>query len=355
MKIRTRLTVWYGVVLVLSLLAMGGGMYFELVVERREAKAHGLPKERMEEEVAEVIFGYGLPCILLAVVGGWWIMRRCLAPLDRLAERAELINMENLREVLPCSGNGDEIDRLGVVLNRMTKRLELSFLQMRDFSIHASHEMKTPLAILQGEVEMCMTDPEATPRQREAYLSLLDEIQRLTRIVTALAYLARVDAGQVPNVKEQVRLEEVVREAFEDAEMLGSSAHLRVSMKHCEPLSIVGDRHRLRQLLLNLVENAIKYNIAEGSIELSLTKLDQMAELAISNTGPGIPAEKLPRVFERFFRGSPADLGEVEGCGLGLSIAEAIVNSHCGTITIESTLNAITTVTVRFPLHGSKV
>lgn len=353
MKIRTRLTAWYGVVLVLSLLAMGGGMYFELIVERREAKAQGLPRERMEEEVAEVIFGYGFPCILIAVVGGWWIMRRCLAPLDQLAERAELINMDNLREDLPCSGNGDEIDRLGIVLNRMTKRLELSFLQMREFSIHASHEMKTPLAILQGEVELCMADPEATASQREAYLSLLDEIQRLTHIVTALAYLAKVDAGQVPNLKEQVRLEEVVQEAFEDAEMLGSSAHLQISMKRCEPISIIGDRHRLRQLLLNLVENAIKYNTPRGRIELSLTKLEHMAELAISNTGPGIPPEKLPRVFDRFFRGNPADLGEVEGCGLGLSIAESIVKSHCGTITIESTLNTITTVTVRFPLCGA--
>jgi signal transduction histidine kinase len=355
MKIRTRLTLWYGIVLVLSLLVMGGGMYFELIVERRAAKAHGRPQERMEDEMAEVILAYGLPCILVAIGGGWWIMRRCLAPLDRLAVRAEHLQLDNLREELPCSGNGDEIDRLGVVLNGMTKRLELSFLQMREFSIHASHEMKTPLAILQGEVELCMQDPEATTSQREAYSSLLDEIQRLTTIVTALAFLARVDAGQVQILQEHVKLDEVVRDAFDDAEMLGSSAQLRVSMNRCESVSIVGDRHRLRQLLLSLIENAIKYNTPHGSIEFSLTKPEHIAELAISNTGPGIPAEKLPRVFERFFRGNPAQVGEAEGCGLGLTIAQSIVHSHGGTIAIESTPTTLTIVTIRFPLREVSV
>ena len=142
MRIRTRITLWYGVLLLSSLLVMGGGMYFELIVERRAAKAQGLPKERMEDEVVEVVLVYCIPSILITILGGWWVMRRSLAPLDALTQRAERIQLNNLREPLPDSGNGDEIDRLAAVLNGMTQRLDKSFLQMHEFTLHASHANK---------------------------------------------------------------------------------------------------------------------------------------------------------------------------------------------------------------------
>ena len=349
MRIRTRITLWYGVLLLASLLVMGGGMYFELIVERRAAKAQGLPKERMEDEVVEVVLVYCIPSILITILGGWWVMRRSLAPLDALTQRAERIQLNNLREPLPDSGNGDEIDRLAAVLNGMTQRLDKSFLQMHEFALHASHEMKTPLAILHGEVELCLQDPAATRSQRETYSSLLDEIQRLIKIVSALAFLAKADAGQAVIQRESVDLEEMVRDAVADAEMLGRATHLRVVLTHSEPISILGDRHRLRQLLLNLTENAIKYNQTHGSMEFWLGNVGGRVELTVSNTGPGIPPDRLLRVFERFFRGDPAHSEEVDGCGLGLTIARSIVESHGGTITIASAPESLTVVTVRLP------
>lgn len=352
MKIRTRLTLWYVGVLLASLVVMGGGMYYELVVERRLAKAQGKHREPMEDEVVEVILIYCIPSTLITIVGGWWMMKRSLAPLDALTQRAERLQLHTLREPLPYSGKGDEIDRLAAVLNGMTQRLEHSFLQMRDFSLHASHEMKTPLAVLHGEVEMCLQDPTATPAQKEAYLSLLDEIQRLTKIVSGLALLAKADAGHPTAPKEPVDLAAVVKDAVADAEMLGQDMQLQVHLKRCEPVSIHGDRHRLRQLLLNLTENALKYNCPKGVIEYSLAQSNEEAVLTISNSGPGIAADKLPRVFERFFRGDSAHSGEVEGCGLGLSIAQSIVQSHHGSIEITSTPGVLTTVTVRLPLSA---
>lgn len=350
MKIRTRLTLWYVGVLLISLVIMGGGMYYELVVERRLIKAQGKHREPMEDEVAEVMLIYCVPSVLITIAGGWWMTKRSLAPLDALTQRAERLQVHTLREPLPYSGKGDEIDRLAAVLNSMTQRLEHSFLQMRDFSLHASHEMKTPLAVLHGEVEMCLQDPAATPDQKEAYLSLLDEIQRLTKIVSGLALLARADAGQSDSLKECVDLSAVVKDAVADAEMLGQALSLQIHLKHCEPVTLQGDRHRLRQLLLNLTENALKYNVSRGSIDYSLLQSKDEAVLTISNTGPGITADKLPRVFERFFRGDSAHSSEVEGCGLGLSIAQSIVQNHGGSIEITSTPNVMTTVSVRLPL-----
>ena len=345
MKILTRLTLWQCAVLLLGLLIMASGMYYELVFERRAAKAARLPKESMDEEVLEVILVYCAPAMLVAVTLGWWKMRKALAPLEALTAAAGRIQVHNLTERLPGAAPGDELDTLSQVLNATMARLDQSVVQMREFSVHASHELKTPLAVLHGEVEMLLQEPTTTAPQREAFGSLLDEIQRLSKIVAGLDFLSRADAGVAVIARAPVRLHELVADIVVDAHMLSRNTGIAVNVSRCDEAFVLGDRHRLRQLLMNLTENALKYNIPNGRIEFTLAQIGERCVMEIRNTGAGISPENLPRAFDRFFRGDPSHSSEIEGCGLGLAIARWIVNAHQGEIKIESELGGWTTVT----------
>jgi signal transduction histidine kinase len=179
--------------------------------------------------------------------------------------------------------------------------------------------------------------------------SELDEVQRLTKIVDGLTLLTKADAGQIPLAREPVRLDDLVKEAATDAQSLARSQAIEVATDVCDEVTVPGDRHRLRQLLLNLTDNAIKYNQHRGRVMLTLRRIENSAELSISNTGPGIAPESLPKLFEPFYRGDQSHNNAVEGCGLGLSICRWIVTAHGGTIQIRSEPNGLTTVTVRFP------
>ena len=181
-------------------------------------------------------------------------------------------------------------------------------------------------------------------------MSQLDEIQRLAKIVDGLSLLTKADAGQVALNLETVQLDELARDNFADAQILAEPHGIKVELEKCDAISMRGDRHRLRQLLLNLADNAVKYNQPQGNVTMSLRRAENVAEFKIENTGAGIPPEKLPRVFDRFFRGDPAHENTIDGCGLGLSIAQWIVTAHGGTIHIESTPSTLTTVTVRLPV-----
>ena len=304
-------------------------------------------------ETGELIFQVGVPAVLLGILGGWWLTRRALSPVAELTEAVKKIHESNLREPLPRTGNGDELDRLTGVFNGMLARLDDSFNRTREFTLHASHELKTPLTVLCGETETMLRDESLSAAERERAASLLDELRRLARIVDGLTLLARADAGQITLAMEPVRLDELVRDNFADAQILAEPHGIKVELQNCEEVTVRGDRHRLRQLLLNLADNAVKYNQPQGRVTMSLQRAGETAELTIANSGPGIPPESLPRVFDRFFRGDPAHSQTVDGCGLGLSIAKWIVSAHHGTIQIESTPGKLTIVTVRLPL-GTK-
>jgi len=235
----------------------------------------------------------------------------------------------------------------------MTARLNDSFIRVRDFTLHASHELKTPLTVLCGETEIELRDESLTAAERERIASRLDELRRLTRIVDGLTLLAKADAGLIELQLKPLSLDELVRDIFADTQILAETAELNVQLPVCAKAIVAGDAHRLRQLLLNLSDNAVKYNHPGGSITMALSQAGATAEFTISNSGPGIAPEALPRVFDRFFRGDAAHSQEVEGCGLGLSIAQWIVSAHQGTIRIESTPANLTTVTVLLPLAQS--
>ena len=353
MRIRTRLTLWYAGIMFVSLLAMGWLNYRQFAPEPHEkATPHEEADESDFRETLRIILWCGVPAAVLALGGGWLLMRRALAPVAALTAAAEQVNESTLRRQLPRSGNGDELDRLTEVFNAMTARLDDSFSRVREFTLHASHELKTPLTVMHGELETALREENLAAPQRDRLLSQLDEVQRLSKIVDGLTLLTKADAGQVQLQHEPVRFDELVRDAFADAQILAQASGVDVKLAACEPALVLGDRHRLRQLLLNLADNAVKYNQPAGSVTLTLTLLPagQTAEFIITNTGPGISPELLSRVFDRFFRGDPAHDNAVEGCGLGLSIAQWIVRAHNGTITITSAPAQSTVITVRLPL-----
>jgi signal transduction histidine kinase len=353
MKIRTRLTLWYAGILIVSLLVIGLGTYREIAEQLRHDHRRQ-PADHALDETGEMIFQAGLPAILLGLLGGWWLTRRALKPVTKLTESVEKIHEHNLREPLPRSGNGDELDRLTEVFNSMTARLDGSFQRIREFTLHASHELKTPLTVLRGELETALNEENSSPPHKERLLSQIDEIERLAKIVDGLTLLMKADAGQIQLRREPVRLDELVRESFADAKILAQPLQIQISLPVCEELTVIGDRHRLRQLLLNLTDNAVKYNRPNGTASISLRRDAGFAELKIENTGAGVAPELQPRVFERFFRGDPSHSNLVEGCGLGLSISQWIVAAHDGSTQFTSRPDVSTTVTVRLPV-GSPI
>ena len=353
MTIRARLTLWYVGLLTLALVLIFGWTYYEMFVAHRTPDTEALLRDTGEnamEELGEVFLYGSLPALFVALIGGWFLMRRALSPVIRLTQAAERIHLGNLEERLPRSGTGDELDRLTEVFNAMMGRLEDSLSRIREFTLHASHELKTPLTVMRGELETALRDHNLTSGHRDLFASQLDEIQRLTKIVDGLTLLAKADAGQMRLNSEPVRFDELVKDSFADAQMLGQPANIAVTMAACDEITVRGDRHRLRQLLLNLTDNAIKYNQPQGRVTIALSRKNGTAELTIANTGAGIAPEKLPRAFDRFYRGDPAHNNEVEGCGLGLSIAQWIVHAHGGKIAITSRPSELTSVTVQLPV-----
>jgi signal transduction histidine kinase len=353
MTIRTRLTLWYAAILFVSTLLITGLTYRELTVEERLLRAGNTSEDNDEpEDVVQIVLSCAVPAAILGLGGGWWLMRKAMAPVTALTRAAAVVRDGNLQTQLPRTGNGDELDRLTEVFNAMTARLDESFNRIREFTLHASHELKTPLTVMHGELETALREePEQVVRDR--LVSQLDEIQRLTKIVDALTLLTKADAGQIALERTPVRLDELVRDDFADAQILAQPMKVSVKLEACDEATVAGDRHRLRQLLLNLTDNAVKYNRADGRVAISLRRTGGSAELSIANTGAGIPPEKQARVFDRFFRGDASHNNAVDGCGLGLSIAQWIVTAHGGTIQITSQPEELTTVRVRLPVSGS--
>src|SRR5882757_2303579 len=200
MTIRTRLALWYAAIFSISLLVIGLLMYDDLVVEPRAkiARHHeATVDDDAGTDITQIILIYGGSTVVVGLLGGWWLTRRALAPVTRLTDAVEKIHDRNLHEQLPRTSNGDELDRLTEVFNAMTGRLNQSFSRIREFTLHASHELKTPLTVMHGELETSLQDDKLPAAQRQRLESELDEVQRLSKIVDGLTLLTKADAGQI--------------------------------------------------------------------------------------------------------------------------------------------------------------
>ena len=297
------------------------------------------------------IFSLLVPVVLFVAFGGGWVMAGViLRPITNITEMADRISAQNLSERIPERKTDDELGRLIATMNGMIARLQASFDQIKQFSMNVAHELKTPLTILKGESELALSKLSSSEEARELVSSYLEETIRMSRIVDDLLTLAKADAGQLPIEREPVDLLALIQELYDDTALLSSGKHLDIQLTKSDPAFVVGDTSRLRQLFRILVTNAIQFTDAPGSISIGCQAVDRLAVVTVEDTGVGIPADSLQKIFDRFYRIDQARTRAKGGSGLGLSLAKWIVESHGGTIIVESQLGKGSRFIVRLPL-----
>ena len=297
-----------------------------------------------------VVLGVGLPiAVVIAVVGGFLLVRRSLVPMERIALKAEAITQHSLSERLPVAHTGDELERLSISLNHMISRLEEAVQGSKRLVADASHELRTPLTVLRGELEGLMDDLQSPSRLRETLASLLEEVDRLAAVVEGLLALSRLDAGEARAEWVRFDLAELVSTTADQMSLLAEDKGISVACDAPQRVLVEGDRARLKQLTVNLLDNAIKYTPNGGSVHLKVVRQSGQAILEVCDTGIGIPADALAHVFERFFRVERSRSREQGGAGLGLSIVKSICTAHGAEVEVQSAPEQGSRFRVRFP------
>jgi heavy metal sensor kinase len=295
---------------------------------------------------------WSLPLGLLAVfVVGEWMAARALAPLAHLAAAATTIDIDDLKQRLPVRGAGDELDLVAEAFNEVVARLERAVGQMKQFSAAMAHELRTSLAAIRGEIEWSLTRPLSPAEYQNALTAQLEEIEKLSRLISQLLTLAQADAGEIPLAHDPVDLAALSASVVSELEPVAESFHVSLSCECCGNVTVTGDPDWLKRLLLNLLDNAIKFTPAGGRITVSVKREDRTARLVVRDTGIGIPHEALPHIFERFYLGEPAPPARTSGVGLGLSLVKWIADRHGATIDVASQRGYGTTFTVTMPIR----
>ena len=283
-----------------------------------------------------------------SALGGWFLARRALTPVDAMVEAARRIEAEDLTQRIPAPSGEDELARLATVLNDMLARLERSFVAARRFSVDAAHELRTPLTILKGEIEVALRAAEAPADIRRTLASCLEEVDRLNSLVEDLLLMARMEGNALSTGPRPVNLAEVLEDVAPALTELAASAGNLCTVAATPPLWIEGYDSLLFRLVFNLAENAIKYTPSGGKIAVTLEQQDHSAVLQVKDNGQGIAPDAQEHIFDRFYQGDPAREGS--GTGLGLALVRAIVELHHGQIHLSSAVGKGTCFRVTFPL-----
>ncbi|MCW5852634.1 MAG: HAMP domain-containing histidine kinase [Anaerolineae bacterium] len=297
------------------------------------------------------VFGGGIASILLLATGiSWLIIRQGLRPITTITALAERIQRaEDMQQRIEYAGPADEVGRLAATFNNMLERIQRAFEAQQRFLADASHSLRTPLTTIQGNVELLLrSHPEDPEEERILLEAVRRETRRLTRVVGDLLLLAQADAGQSFQ-RIPVEMMTLVLEVYQQARTIADGVH--VALGHEDIGLVAGDPDRLKEVLLNLTDNAVKYTPQGGKVTLSLYADGPWVRVEVADTGPGIPPEHLPHIFERFYRvpGIKARPGRPSGTGLGLPIAKWIVESHGGRLTVDSKVGQGTTFTIWLP------
>jgi heavy metal sensor kinase len=310
------------------------------------------PLEEVDHELERLLTALLLAVPVALVASGGWgylLARKALAPVEHLRRQTEDITAARLDRRLPVANAHDELGRLALTINAMIGRLERSFAEIRRFTADASHELRTPLTAIRTEAEVALGKPLAPAEYQQLLGSVLEECERLTRLIDQLLALAREDAGAVGMAREPCDLSGLIRDVVETMRPLAEVRGLRLHAGKDGPLLVSGDGARLRQVFYNVLDNAIKYTPEGGSVTVVCSRDDRGATVTVKDTGIGISAEHLPHVFDRFYRVDKARSRAEGGTGLGLSIAKGIVAAHGGSIELRSTPGEGTTCTVLLP------
>lgn len=327
------------------------------VIERAEGRSYllqvGVSLDAMDGVLKRflVVLVLGVPAGLLAAAAiGRWTARVALAPLTEVAEATRTIDMARLRRRLPVRGARDELDHVAAAFNESLARLEQAVGEMRQFSTALAHELRTPLAALRGDIEMAMAQPGLSEEVQRRFVSQLEEIDRLKRLIDRILTLARAEAGEIPLTRSRLDLGALAASLVDQLEPVAQAKNLILQCDHAEDVVVEGDADWLTRLLLNLLDNAIKFTPGGGRVVVTVSREGSEARLAVQDSGIGVDPSDMPHVFERFFRADPARSSGVDGAGLGLSLAKWVADRHDGRIEVESQPGRGSTFTVVLPV-----
>jgi heavy metal sensor kinase len=301
---------------------------------------------------AGLLFLSGLGLLALILTGAWWLIGRALQPVEKISAAAVKISSGDLSQRISAAETESELGKLTEVLNTTFARLETAFAQQMQFTADAAHELRTPLAVLISEAQTTLARERSPTDYRESMAACLDTAQKMRQLTEALLELARLDVGQAVLHREKINLAAIAQDCTRLLQPLAAARNLKV---HCDlsPAETCGDATRIAQVVTNLLSNAISYNRDGGKITVATCVENNGVILRVADTGCGISAADLPRVFERFYRADKSRSGG--GNGLGLSICQAIVTAHGGTIEVSSQKDIGATFTVRLPVHSRPV
>ncbi len=313
----------------------------------------GAPTDQINTAVHELLITLmmSLPIlVLVAAAGGYLLVRRSLKPVENIRATAEKITFGNLSNRLPVAATGDALEHLSLTLNQMLERLEAAYHQASRFSADASHELRTPLTIMRTELESIVQEPGLAENIRERIGSVLEETEHMSHMAEGLFAISRLDAGEAKMQHERLDLAELVSSTAEQMQLLADEKKMAIDIDANTVVTVEGDQTRLKQVVVNLLDNAIKYTPRGGSVSIQVFSFGTKATLEIQDNGEGIPQDALPHVFDRFYRADKVRSREAGGAGLGLSIVRSIVLAHGGTVELQSTEGKGATCKVELPL-----
>ena len=288
--------------------------------------------------------------VLLAALAAWWMAGKALEPVAELAGAAREIVVSHLDRRLPVRGTDDELDHLATEFNETLARLEKAVGEMKQFTASISHEFRTPLAVLRGEAEVALMQASSSEHYRRVLASQLEEFEKLTRMINQLLTLARAESGDVEIADESVDLSVMTPALAEQLQPVASAKDVSLTWNCAPNVKVIGDASWIERIILNVVDNAIKFTPSGGHVEVRVSDGTENAVLEVRDDGIGIPPEALPHIFERFYRADPARSDRADGAGLGLSLVKWAVDQHHGSIRVESGLGKGTRVAIRIPL-----
>lgn len=318
----------------------------------------GVSLDHVERSLGSLLWGVvsvSLVMLILTNALTLALTGRLLRPLKQMAQAADEITEQALGRRLPVPNSKDEIGQLAGAFNRLFARLGRAFDSQRRFSSDASHELRTPLTVLQGKLELALRKERSLEEYRQVIASSLSQTQRLAQLAKRLLLLARADSGKLLVEQKAVRLDQLCLDACDQMADVAEQKRVELHGACRDAVELPGDEDLLRQAVLNLLDNAIKYTPEGGTVAVSLCRVDGQAQLNVHDSGVGIPKDELPHIFERFYRVDKARSTQTPGTGLGLSIVKEIVCAHGGSISVASELAQGTIVTVLLPLRITSV
>lgn len=301
-----------------------------------------------------ILFLFASIIMIITSLGGYFILSRTLIPVRQVVETARNITTEDLSLRIDSKNRKDEIGDLIQTFNEMIGRLEKSVEQIKHFSTEVSHELKTPLTIIRGEIEITMRKERKKVEYKKTLKSVYDEAVKLQKMVNSLLFFSQIITHEELFSFTKIPLDETVLKSFEQSETLARERHIKMILNRIDSVSIFGEEMLINRMIMNVLENSIKYSRPGGSVEISLEKQKKHATLTIRDNGKGIPRQALPLVFDRFYTVDKAAQKREGGLGLGLAIVKRIADMHLASVKIQSTLSKGTMVKILFPIYRQK-